>query len=63
MSNGKVITSSYHHLQSQAVSPGQSVSQGDVVGYVGTTGSSTGCHLHFEIQEDGNSVDPIGYTG
>ncbi|GAB2547620.1 murein hydrolase activator EnvC family protein [Brachybacterium huguangmaarense] len=60
--NGKVVTSSYHHLQRFAVSKGQTVSRGDVVGYVGTTGSSTGCHLHFEIHEDGTPVDPAGYV-
>lgn len=56
--DGKVITTSYHHLQGFAVSPGQHVEQGQTVGYVGTTGSSTGCHLHFEVHEDGTPVDP-----
>lgn len=59
--NGKLITSSYHHLQGYAAPVGAEVSAGDPVGYVGTTGSSTGCHLHFEIQEDGNSVNPANY--
>lgn len=59
--DGKLVTSSYHHLQSFAVRSGP-VKQGDVVAYVGTTGSSTGCHLHFEIQEDGQSVDPGAYV-
>lgn len=59
--NGKLITSSYHHLQGYAAPVGAEVSAGDTVGYVGTTGSSTGCHLHFEIQEDGNSVNPANY--
>ncbi|GAA1302965.1 MAG: peptidoglycan DD-metalloendopeptidase family protein [Brachybacterium tyrofermentans] len=59
--NGKLITSSYHHLQGYAAPVGAQVSAGDPVGYVGTTGSSTGCHLHFEIQEDGNSVNPTNY--
>ncbi|GAB4095724.1 M23 family metallopeptidase [Brachybacterium horti] len=62
MSGGKVITTSYHHLQSFAVSTGQSVKAGQTVAYVGTTGSSTGCHLHFEVHEDGNAVDPAGYV-
>ncbi len=60
--NGKVMTTSYHHLQKFAVSEGTSVKRGDVVGYVGTTGSSTGCHLHFEVHEDGTPVDPAGYV-
>ena len=59
--NGKLVTSSYHHLQGFAKPVGAQVSAGDTVGYVGTTGSSTGCHLHFEIQEDGNSVNPANY--
>lgn len=62
ISGGKVITTSYHHLQSFAVSTGQSVTAGQTVAYVGTTGSSTGCHLHFEVHEDGNAVDPAGYV-
>ncbi|APX32396.1 metalloendopeptidase [Brachybacterium sp. P6-10-X1] len=59
--NGKLVTSSYHHLQSYGPPVGTQVSAGDTIGRVGTSGSSTGCHLHFEIQEDGNSVNPTGY--
>lgn len=60
--NGKVITTSYHHLERFAASPGQTVKRGDVIGYVGATGDSTGCHLHFEVHEDGTPVDPAGYV-
>ena len=60
--NGKLITSSYHHLQGFALPVGANVSAGQTVGYVGTTGSSTGCHLHFEIHEDGNAVNPTNYV-
>ncbi|MEE1649641.1 peptidoglycan DD-metalloendopeptidase family protein [Brachybacterium sp. J144] len=59
--NGKLITTSYHHLQGFALPVGAEVSAGDTVGYVGTTGSSTGCHLHFEVHEDGNAVNPTKY--
>lgn len=59
---GKVITTSYHHLQSFAVSSGAHVSRGQTIAYVGTTGASTGCHLHFEVHEDGVPVDPAGYV-
>lgn len=59
--DGKLVTSSYHHLQGYALPVGAKVAAGSTVGYVGTTGSSTGCHLHFEIQEDGNSVNPANY--
>ncbi len=60
--NGRLVTSSYHHLQGYAsLAVGDQVSAGTTVGYVGTTGSSTGCHLHFEIHEDGNAVNPGRY--
>ena len=51
----------YAHMNKRAVSKGQTVSQGQVIGYVGTTGSSTGNHLHFEIRVNGNRVDPVDY--
>jgi murein DD-endopeptidase MepM/ murein hydrolase activator NlpD len=59
--NGRLVTTSYHHLQGFAKPVGAQVSAGDTVGYVGTTGSSTGCHLHFETHEDGNAVNPNKY--
>jgi murein DD-endopeptidase MepM/ murein hydrolase activator NlpD len=48
----------YGHLSSYNVKAGQQVNQGDVIGTVGSTGLSTGPHLHFEIQKDGEFVDP-----
>lgn len=51
----------YAHMSSRAVSKGDVVNQGDVVGYVGTTGRSTGNHLHFEIRVNGNRTDPLNY--
>ena len=59
--NGHLVTTSYHHLQGFAKSVGDQVSAGDKIGYVGTTGSSTGCHLHFETHEDGNAVNPAKF--
>ena len=54
----------YAHMSKMAVSKGQKVSQGAVIGYVGSTGYSTGPHLHFEIIKNGNYVDPISqYPG
>lgn len=51
----------YAHMNSRAVKQGQTVKQGDVVGYVGTTGRSTGNHLHFEVRKNGQRVDPLNY--
>lgn len=58
-SNG--TTTLYAHMSSIAVSVGQTVSSGDTVGYCGSTGNSTGPHLHFEIRVNGSCVDPLAY--
>ncbi|MCO6382626.1 peptidoglycan DD-metalloendopeptidase family protein [Oceanicola sp. 502str15] len=50
----------YAHLSKFGAEPGQRVSAGDVVGYVGTTGRSTGPHLHFELYLNGTAIDPLG---
>ena len=52
----------YGHLASACVSVGQYVNQGDVIGYIGSTGWSTGAHLHFEVRVNGSRVDPMGYV-
>lgn len=51
----------YAHMSSMAVSPGQYVEQGQVIGYVGSTGNSTGNHLHFEVYLGGTRVNPDPY--
>jgi len=49
----------YAHMNKRGVKEGQTVKQGDVIGYVGTTGSSTGNHLHFEVRVNGSRIDPV----
>jgi murein DD-endopeptidase MepM/ murein hydrolase activator NlpD len=56
---GVGLGTTYNHLSGYATSPGDEVRQGEVIGYVGTTGASTGCHLHFMVFEDGATVDPM----
>jgi murein DD-endopeptidase MepM/ murein hydrolase activator NlpD len=59
--HGGGLETTYNHLSSMAVSPGQQVSRGQSVGMSGTTGASTGCHLHFEVVVNGQKVDPLGW--
>lgn len=55
--NGSV--SMYGHLNSSAVTVGQQVTAGQVIGHVGSTGLATGPHLHFEWRQDGKAIDPL----
>jgi murein DD-endopeptidase MepM/ murein hydrolase activator NlpD len=59
--HGGGLSTCYAHQSSFAVSAGDSVAQGDVIGYVGSTGYSTGAHLHFEVRIYGQVTDPMGY--
>ena len=52
-------TTLYAHLSSRSVKEGDSVKQGDVVGLVGSTGRSTGNHLHYEIRVNNERIDPV----
>ena len=61
INHGNGLSTLYGHQSSIIVSEGQSVTQGQVIGYVGSTGKSTGCHLHFEVRSGGNPVDPRAY--
>lgn len=60
--HGGSISTLYAHCRKIFVTEGQKVTKGDVIGLVGTTGWSTGEHLHFEVRVKGNRVDPLGYT-
>ena len=59
--HGNGLSTLYGHNSELAVSPGQSVQQGQVIAYAGSTGYSTGPHCHFEVRVDGSPVDPMGY--
>ncbi len=59
--NGKNMTLVYNHMTSYATHTGQHVRRGQTVGYAGTTGWSTGCHLHFTVLLDGSPVNPMNY--
>jgi murein DD-endopeptidase MepM/ murein hydrolase activator NlpD len=61
LDHGGGLQTCYAHQSSFAVSAGQSVSQGDVIGYVGCTGHCFGDHLHFEVRVGGTPTDPLGY--
>lgn len=60
---GRSLRTSYNHLQSAGVGLGQAVGQGANIGAVGSTGYSTGCHLHFMTWVDGAVSDPAGLVG
>jgi murein DD-endopeptidase MepM/ murein hydrolase activator NlpD len=59
--HGGNLATAYGHQSAIAVTCGEHVAQGQVIGYVGCTGHCTGPHLHFEVRVGGNPVDPMGY--
>jgi len=60
--HGGGLATGYGHQSRIAVSIGQHVSTGEVIGYVGSTGASTGPHLHWEVRVNGSPVDPMGWV-
>jgi murein DD-endopeptidase MepM/ murein hydrolase activator NlpD len=57
--DGRGLSTCYAHQSKILVSAGDRVRQGEVIGRVGTTGASTGNHLHFEVRLDGDPVNPL----
>lgn len=60
--HGEGRSTLYAHCSSLAAVAGQTVSKGQVIGYVGSTGFSTGNHLHFEFRINGNRTNPLNYV-
>jgi murein DD-endopeptidase MepM/ murein hydrolase activator NlpD len=61
IAHGYGYSTRYGHLSSYAIKAGDRVKRGDVIGYVGTTGRSTGPHLHYEVRLNNNPVNPLEY--
>lgn len=61
--HGSGFSTSYNQMEKYIVEGGQKVKKGEVIGYVGSTGLSTGPHLHYEVMKDGKYVDPADYIG
>ena len=59
LDNGAGLSTRYAHMTATAVTAGETVTAGQVIGYVGSTGDSTGNHLHFEVMQDGVRVNPM----
>jgi murein DD-endopeptidase MepM/ murein hydrolase activator NlpD len=62
LNHGGGMQTLYGHMSRIAVHPGESVHRGEVIGFVGSTGLSTGPHLHFEVHRNGVAVNPLGVT-
>ena len=61
--HGGSIETMYAHQSAVAVSLGEIVRQGEIIGYVGSTGFSTGAHLHWEVHVNGVPYNPLGWFG
>lgn len=62
LSHGYGYSSRYGHLSKISVEPGEKVKRGEIIGYVGSTGRSTGPHLHYEVRVNGRPVNPLEYV-
>ena len=63
INHGDGYSTLYGHMTNYCVSPGQAVSAGQTIGYVGSTGWSTGPHLHYTVYYNGSTVNPMGFIG
>jgi len=63
VNHGNGLVTRYGHNQSVAVGLGRRVARGDTLAYVGSTGRSTGPHVHFEVLKDGRQIDPLKFIG
>jgi murein DD-endopeptidase MepM/ murein hydrolase activator NlpD len=61
ISHSKTLRTSYSHLTEMVVTPGQAVQKGQIIGYMGSTGRSTGVHVHYMVYENGQPVNPEKY--
>ena len=61
--HGGGLETRYAHMARIAVLPGQKIKAGDILGFVGSTGRSTGPHLHYELRQQGRAVDPARAAG
>ena len=62
LDNGAGLSTRYAHMTQTAVTAGEAVTAGQVIGYVGSTGDSTGNHLHFEVMQGGVQIDPLRFV-
>jgi murein DD-endopeptidase MepM/ murein hydrolase activator NlpD len=63
VSHGNGLITRYGHNRAVAVSLGRTVARGDVLAFVGSTGRSTGPHVHFEVLKNGRQIDPLTFIG
>jgi murein DD-endopeptidase MepM/ murein hydrolase activator NlpD len=63
VSHGNGLVTRYGHNQSVAVGVGRTVARGDTLAFVGSTGRSTGPHVHFEVLKNGRQIDPLTFIG
>ena len=61
INHGNAVQTRYGHLSAMNVIPGQRIRKGDILGYMGSTGRSTGSHLHYEVRIAGEAINPIAF--